>query len=143
MSLGSDDETKLESIEEMKLMWGIKKENKVINLLARLKRRFVNFVTPAHVKKKKKPSQRRVSRQPKIGLLPGTINTSLKLKFHPNQTNLAERERPRRGFIVVFLLSKACRPPPHPVSSGCENQIEPFQVPDRRRGSRETKQNAS
>lgn len=140
MSLGSDDETKLESIEEMKLMSEIKKENKVINLLVRLKRRFVNFLTPAHVKKS---SQRRASRQPKIGLLPGTINTPLKLKFHPNQTNLAERERPRRSFIVVFLLSKACRPPPHPVSCGCENQIEPFQVPDRRRGSRETKQNAS
>lgn len=111
MSLGSYDETKLESIEGMKLMWEIKRENKVINLLACFKRHFVISFTLVD----EKYSRRRVSRQPKIGLLPGTISTALKLKFYHNQTNLAERERPRRGLIFVFLWSnvkKTCHPPP-------------------------------
>lgn len=70
-----------------------------------------------------------MSRQPKIGFLPGTINTALKLKFYHNQTNLAERERPQRGLISVFLLSSvsnACCPHPPFFHPDAITKLNPF-----------------
>lgn len=98
--MGVDEETKLDSIEQIKQMLEAKKNERkkeVINLFAYLRKHFVLLLHNKIIQVQSCLVEALNVTQPKIVVLLGTINVSLCLKFYQDQINLGKRTSERRS----------------------------------------------